>query len=184
MAPRKPIKVQPLYRVNSEEDLFRPKTIVVEEEPEEEVVHVVHRPRPKPKEKIIYVDEEPAPAQHNVVYVDRPASPQIVYAKQPAPQVIFSQPPAPLVIQQPTPQIVYANAQPRTTVATAPQQVVYMNEPPVQYVYQAPEPQYMQNLNQQVSYFEQNPLVYVNDQIPLSNANVVSSVPSSNILYR
>lgn len=198
---RKPVKLQPLYRVNSDEELQR--TIVVDQEPEE-FVQVVHRPRPKPKEKIIYVDDPPKPRekviyvdeppkhrekviyvdeppQKNVVYLDRGQSPQIIYQKQPGNQVVYAQPPSQqqqYVYQQP--QIVYAN-QPQTYEQP---QVQYILQPETQYLPQTQyiaQPQYIQQqpqyIQQPVNYLDPQNVVYVTDPN-------LQNVPASNIVYR
>lgn len=179
--------MQPLYRINSDDDLLgNHKTIYVDDEPEEEVVHVVHRPRPKPKEKIIYVDEE-EPTQ-KIVYVDRPPSPKYVIAKQPSTQVVYAQQQQPQVIYQQQaqqPQVIYQQPQQQVVYASPkqPQQYVYYNEPnPVQYVVQQPD------VGQPVYYDQQglgSNYVYVNDPVLTAGAsNQLVTVPASNIVYR
>ena len=197
VSPRKPIRFQPVYRVNSDDDLLSGrKTVFIEDEPEEEVVHVVHRPKPKPKEKIIYIDEEPQPSQPNIVYVDRPPSPQYVYAKPPAPttQYVYAQ-----AAPQPQPQLVSVPQQPQYVISTsgtrtAPQQVVLMNEPvqqqqQIQYVIPNQE-QYIQTVQAQPQFYYDQigaaPANYVilNDQMAPTATNYVTTLPTSNIIYR
>ncbi|RNA28158.1 hypothetical protein BpHYR1_031053 [Brachionus plicatilis] len=202
---RKPVKLQPLYRVNSDEDLQR--TLVVDQDPEE-FVQVVHRPRAKPKEKIIYVDDPPKqrekiiyvddppkqrekviyvdePPQKNVVYVDRGQSPQIIYGKQPSNQVVYAQPQQQQYVYQ-QPQVVYAN-QPQTYEQP---QVQYILQPDTQYLpqsqylpqtqYMPTQPQYMaqpQYIQQPVNYLDSQNYVYVTDPN-------VQNIPGNNIVYR
>lgn len=158
MNERKPVKLQPLYRVDTEDEIIlssrasnkNQRKIIIQDEPEEEVVHVVHRskqPMRNSKEKnIVYVERSPSP-QPQIIYTTKPQSnaPQIIYAQrpnQPQPQYIIQQ--APSASSQ---QIVYAN--PRKLAQSQPQ-IIYVNDPsmissqPVQYVMQSQsaEPQY------------------------------------------
>ena len=150
------------------------KTIYVDDEPEEEVVHVVHRQKPKPKQKIIYVDEEPEPEQ-KIVYVNRP-EPKYVVQQPQTQQVVYA--------QQPQQQVVYAQ----------PQQTVY------QYPPQTTQPQYVyydQNQGQNLQYVVQQPSDYGNQPVYLDQgagaSNIVylndgnqysNVIPANNIIYR
>lgn len=171
-----------------------PRTIVVEDEPDDEIVHVVHRSKPKPKEKIIYVDDDPPTPTERIVYVDRAPTPtKYVYSKPPSSnaQVVYATqqsavPPTQVIYQQQhTPQVVYTAAPTTRTLPT--QQIVYSDPTQVQYVVQS-EPQYVtQNIAaaQPVTYVtdpNQGGYVYLNE--PVSASNLVTTVPSTNIIYR
>lgn len=195
---RKPVKLQPLYRVNSDEDFKR--TVVVDQEPEE-YVQVIHRPRAKPKEKIIYVDDPPKqrekviyideppkarekiiyvdePPQKNIVYVDQEQSPQFIYKKQPGNQVIYAQPQQQQYVYQ-QPQVIYAN--PQQTYEQP--QVQYILQPETQFMPQTQyvtQPQYVsqpQFIQQPVNYLDSQNVVYVTDPN-------IQTVPANNIVYR
>lgn len=187
VSPRRQVKVQPLYRVNSDDDMMgNHKTIYVDEEPEEEVVHVVHRPKPKPKQKIIYVDEEPEP-EPKIVYVNRKPETQYVVQQHPPQQQIIMAQPQPQQQQQ----LVYAQ----------PQQAVY------QYPSTSSQPQYVyydQNQGQNLQYVVQQPsdfgnqavyldqgmsasnMVYLNDGNQYSTVMPSNNMimPANNIVYR
>lgn len=181
---RKPVKLQPLYRVESDDEMPSQRTIIVDDEPEEEVVHVVHRQRPKPKEKVIYVEEESAPVApqattKNIVYVDPPQA-----AVSAAPTTTYMYSAKPSVIPQHT-QVLYA-----TQAPPPPTQVIYQQPPPpqqqivytttgstgvvpIQYVMQE-QPQYAY-----ISDPATSSVIYYTDPSAVGNL-----VPATNIIYR
>lgn len=106
------------------------RTIIVDSEPEEEIVHVIHKPksRKSPKEQIIYVDEEDDNFEETSVnFNQKVKSNEIVYVRSPSPKVLYSK-------ERPSKKIIYTMPQ-----KSQKQKVIYVKDPTqTQYIYSPP----------------------------------------------